>query len=92
MELDVVYDSTKFPHGASTYLSFNDSILGFVAPSFLSMMTYDGIAYFYVFNQYFRHILLPVTTTDNPLYTDSRYNDKIRYNDNLTVMKASLKR
>ena len=30
--------------------------------------------------------------TDNPLYTDIRYNDKIRYNDNLTVMKPSLKR
>ena len=30
--------------------------------------------------------------TDNPLYTDTRYNDKIRYNDNLTVTKPSLKR
>ena len=26
----------------------------------------------------------------NPLYTDTRYNDKIRYNDNLTVMKPLL--
>ena len=25
--------------------------------------------------------------TDNPLYTDTWYNDKIRYNDNLTVTK-----
>ena len=30
--------------------------------------------------------------TDNPLYTDTRYNDRIRYNDNLNVMKQSLKR
>ena len=30
--------------------------------------------------------------TDNPLYTDTRYNDKIRYNENLTVMKPSFKR
>ena len=29
---------------------------------------------------------------DNPLYTDTRYTDKIRYNDNLTVTKPSLKR
>ena len=28
----------------------------------------------------------------NPLYTDVRYNDKIRYNDNLKVTKPSLKR
>ena len=26
-------------------------------------------------------------STDNPLYIDARYNDKIRYNDNLTVTK-----
>ena len=30
--------------------------------------------------------------TDNPLYTDTRYNDNIRYNDKLTVTKTSLKR
>ena len=30
--------------------------------------------------------------TDNPLYTDTRYNDKIRYTDNLNLMKPSLKR
>ena len=30
--------------------------------------------------------------TDNPLYTDTRYNDKIRNNVNLTVTKFSLKR
>ena len=30
--------------------------------------------------------------TDNPLYTDSRYNDKVHDNDNLTVTKPSLKR
>ena len=29
--------------------------------------------------------------TDNPLYADSQYDDKIRYNDNLTVTKPSLK-
>ena len=28
----------------------------------------------------------------NPLYTDTRYNDKIRYNDNLNATKPSLKR
>ena len=28
--------------------------------------------------------------TDNPLYTDTRYNDKICYNDNLTVKKPLL--
>ena len=28
----------------------------------------------------------------NPLYTDTRYNDKNRYNDNLYVKKPSLKR
>ena len=30
--------------------------------------------------------------TDSPLYTDTRYNDEIRYYDNLTVTKALLKR
>ena len=30
--------------------------------------------------------------TDNPLYTDTQYNDKIRYNDNLTVTKPLLKK
>ena len=30
--------------------------------------------------------------TDNPLYTDTRYTDQIRYDDNLTVTKPSLKR
>ena len=30
--------------------------------------------------------------TDNPLYTDTRYNDKVRYNYNFTVIKPSLKR
>ena len=33
-----------------------------------------------------------IFTTDNPLYTDTRYNDNIRYNDNLTVTKPSHKR
>ena len=32
-----------------------------------------------------------ICTTDKPLYTNTRYNDKIRYNENLTVTKASLK-
>ena len=31
-------------------------------------------------------------STDNPFYIDTRYNDKIRYNDDLTVTKPSLKR
>ena len=30
--------------------------------------------------------------SEHPLYTNTRYNDKIRYNDNLTVTKPSLKR
>ena len=30
--------------------------------------------------------------TDNPLYTDIRYNDTIHYNDNLSVTKPSPKR
>ena len=30
--------------------------------------------------------------TENPLYTDTRYNDKIRYNENLSVTKPLLKR
>ena len=30
--------------------------------------------------------------TDSPPYTDTRYNDKIRYKDNLTVTKYSLKK
>ena len=30
--------------------------------------------------------------TVNPLYIDTRYNDKIRYNDNLNVTKPALKR
>ena len=33
-----------------------------------------------------------ISYTDNPLYTDTRYDDKICYNDNLTVTKPSLKR
>ena len=35
---------------------------------------------------------VPHYVTDNPLYTDTRYNDKVRYNDNLTVTKPSLNR
>ena len=31
-------------------------------------------------------------STDNPLYTDIRYNGKICNSDNLTVTKPSLKR
>ena len=30
--------------------------------------------------------------TYTPLYTDTRYNDTIRYNDDLTAMKLSLRR
>ena len=32
-----------------------------------------------------------IGTTVNPPYTDTRYNDKIRYNNNLNVTKSSLK-
>ena len=40
------------------------------------------------------HSTHPLTThcIDTPLYSDTRYNDEIRYNDNLTVMKPSFKR
>ena len=31
------------------------------------------------------------THTDNPLYIDTPYQDKICYNDNLTVMKLHLR-
>ena len=33
-----------------------------------------------------------VSGTDDPFYSDSRYNDKIHYNDSLTVKKPTLKR
>ena len=33
-----------------------------------------------------------IKTTHNPLHTDTRYNDKIHYNDSLTVSKPSLKK
>ena len=41
------------------------------------------------------NIYLPITdhiihSTVNPLYTDTRYNDKTRYNDNLNVTKTPL--
>ena len=32
-------------------------------------------------------LYLGAMNTVNPLYTDTRYNDKIRYNDNLNVTK-----
>ena len=38
------------------------------------------------------HFLGIFTYTVNLLYTDTRYNDKIRYNDNLNVTKHSLKK
>ena len=34
--------------------------------------------------------LLSFCATDNPLYTDTRYNNNISYNDNLIVTKSSL--
>ena len=40
----------------------------------------------------YRHTSWSSLNTDNPLYTDTWYNDKIRYNDNLTVTKPSLMR
>ena len=39
----------------------------------------------------FKHLARKVSTV-NHLYTDTRYNDKIRYNNNLNVTKHSLKR
>ena len=33
-----------------------------------------------------------IQATDNLLYTDTRYNNKTRYNDNFTVTKPSIKR
>ena len=40
-----------------------------------------------------RHFFLQKSDdTVNPLYTDTRYNDQIRYNDNLNVTKPLLKR
>ena len=36
--------------------------------------------------------VLSIKHTVNPLYTDTRYNDKIRYNENLNVTKPSLKK
>ena len=33
-----------------------------------------------------------IWNTVSPLYTDTRYNDKIRYNNNLNATKPSLKR
>ena len=39
-----------------------------------------------------RPIIICFRNTDNPLFTNTRYNDDIRYNDNLTVKKPSLKR
>ena len=35
---------------------------------------------------------IELSTTDNSLYTHTGYNDKICYNDNLTVTKPSPKR
>ena len=32
-----------------------------------------------------------ISYTVNPLYTDARYNDEIRYNGNLTAKKPALK-
>ena len=44
---------------------------------------------------FFYDTILPTchctSITVNPLHTDIRYNDKIRYNDNSNVMKSSLK-
>ena len=33
----------------------------------------------------------PLCNTDNPLYTNTRYSDKLRYDDNLTVTKSFAK-
>ena len=34
----------------------------------------------------------PTPSTDNPLYTDTQYNDTTLYNDNLTVKKPSFQK
>ena len=37
------------------------------------------------------HIIIIIIIIITPLYTDTRYNDRIRYNDNLIVMKPLVK-
>ena len=37
-------------------------------------------------------VALTLLSTVNSLYTDTRYNDKIRYNDDLNVTKQMLKK
>ena len=50
------------------------------------------LQFFVPSNMYSLQLRIQIGITDNPLYTDTRYNDKIRYNDNLTVTQTSLKR
>ena len=45
--------------------------------------------FFFFFSEIAKVILMSIV---NPLYTDTRYNDKIRYNDNLNATKPSPKR
>ena len=42
-------------------------------------------------NQNFKNVYKSFYCKVSPLYTDSRYNDQIRYNNNLTGTKPSLK-
>ena len=52
------------------------------------IQTYPLSMHFLSLDIYLTVIILAV----NPLYTETRYNDKIRYNDNFDVTKHSLKR
>ena len=63
---------------------FNLTIFGAYV---LRLMHIEDKAYSWGHSVLQTHFLV---NTDNPLYTDTRYNDKIRYNDNLTVTKPSL--
>ena len=83
----------------------NESDHGLQTNKFATWQTYfksfmpSGLFYLIYLNQsissrvgvWFNFIIL-YYITDNPLYTDTRYNDEIRNNDNLTVTKPLLKR
>ena len=54
-------------------------------------LLYSGMAFFRIY--FICYIYKSLTyNTVNPLYTDTRHNDKVRYNDNLNVTKPLLKR
>ena len=62
----------------------SSAIFSFVSETLLSRVicVRIGSNYFCFYN----------ISTDNPLYTDTRNNDKIHYNDNLTITNPSVKR